>query len=139
MKKKTLGIILFILILAFVWGQSLMPKGTSARESSWLTSNIINPVLKFFGLKSISSALIRKIAHVTEFTALSFVTFNLFERKLKNIPKVVLIGFIIAFLDETIQIFSSRGPQIQDVWIDLIGVGIGTLLGFLLLSKKKKD
>lgn len=137
MKKKTLGIILFILILAFVWGQSLMPKGTSARESSWLTQNIINPVLKFFGLKSISSALVRKIAHVMEFTALSFVTCNLVDRKPKNIPKVVLIGFIIAFLDETIQVFSSRGPQIQDVWIDLIGVAIGTLLGFLLLRKKK--
>ena len=33
-----------------------------------------------------------------------------------------------AFLDETIQIFSGRGPDIKDVWLDTFGAAAGILL-----------
>ena len=41
-------------------------------------------------------------------------------------------GFAAAFLDESIQLFSDRGAEIRDVWIDLIGVASGVLIGFLI-------
>ena len=54
-------------------------------------------------------------------------------------------GFVAAFLDESVQIFSKRGASVTDIWIDLIGVAVGTLLGIMLWkaidrkhSKQKK-
>lgn len=37
-------------------------------------------------------------------------------------------GLLIAFMDETIQLFSDRGSQVQDVWLDFAGVVTGVLL-----------
>lgn len=36
--------------------------------------------------------------------------------------------FFVAAIDETIQIFSHRGSQLQDVWLDFSGFIVGTLL-----------
>lgn len=40
----------------------------------------------------------------------------------------VRYAFYIAFIDETIQIFSGRGPQIADVWLDVFGACCGTAI-----------
>ena len=42
---------------------------------------------------------------------------------------VAVTGLVAAFLDETIQIFSGRGSDIRDVWIDLIGIALGMVIG----------
>ena len=39
---------------------------------------------------------------------------------LSSFIAVISVQFI-AFLDETVQIFSGRGPEISDVWIDIFG------------------
>ena len=44
----------------------------------------------------------------------------------------VRYAFYIAFIDETIQIFSGRGPQIADVWLDVFGACCGTVIISLL-------
>lgn len=44
----------------------------------------------------------------------------------------VRYAFYIAFIDETIQIFSGRGPQITDVWLDVFGACCGTVIISLL-------
>lgn len=44
----------------------------------------------------------------------------------------VRYAFYIAFIDETIQIFSGRGPQIADVWLDVSGAFCGTVIISLL-------
>ena len=44
----------------------------------------------------------------------------------------VRYAFYIAFIDETIQIFSGRGPQIADVWLDVFGAFCGTVIISLL-------
>lgn len=48
-------------------------------------------------------------------------------------------SWLIAFLDETIQIFSGRGPMIQDVWLDLSGAVCGALLILLICFLRRKD
>ena len=36
-------------------------------------------------------------------------------------PFSFVLAQFIAFLDETVQIFVGRGPEITDVWIDVFG------------------
>lgn len=77
---------------------------------------------------------VRKLAHITEFTLLSFCinqffTKNILKIQFKKILLSVNITFIIAFIDETIQLFiPNRAGQIQDVLIDSFGIFIGCLL-----------
>lgn len=51
------------------------------------------------------------------------------------------ICFTVAFLDESIQILSGRGSLISDIWVDLIGVVIGIVVGkvFTIISGMKNE
>ena len=136
MKKKRIWLIAaVVLVLLFIWGQSMMSVGTSSGESGWLTRKIINPILQSLGLSGVRDAVVRKWAHVTEFTGLALLLAWLWRGR---IQPVLAMGFLAAFLDETIQIFSGRGSQIQDVWIDLIGVALGTAIGCLTLRLRRR-
>ena len=115
-----------VAMLLFIWGQSLLPQSLSAEESGWFTTHIINPLLGLFGL-SADNGLVRKLAHVSEYAALSFLLALLFRGSVK---RLFPLGFSAAFLDESIQILSNRGAMIQDVWIDLLGV----LLGYIVTA-----
>ncbi len=117
------------LVLLFIFGQSMLPKSTSAGESGWLREKILNPIASWFGLGPLSDHFVRKLAHVFEYTILAvLLTLDFRSRLIKSIG----LGFTVAFLDESLQALTGRGSQLSDVWIDLIGVAIGTLLGFLL-------
>ena len=51
-------------------------------------------------------------------------------------------GVAVALLDETIQIFNGRGPEIIDVWIDALGLAIGIVLacvGQMIIRKAKRS
>ncbi len=136
--KRNVLIALTVAALLFIWGQSLLPRELSAEESGWFTTHIINPLLGLFGL-SVKGALVRKLAHVTEYTILSILLTLLFRGSLRH---VLTVGFSAAFLDESIQILSKRGAMIQDVWIDLIGILIGyglATLAMLIWGKRGRD
>ncbi len=136
-KPKTIRIIFLILsalMLLFIWGQSLLPQEESAGESGFVTEKIVNPVLRFFGLPEASEGFVRKLAHVTEYAVFAvFVSLSQFGRGKwsKRILTTLSIAFAVAFLDESIQIFTGRGPMIQDVWIDLSGAALGSLAGII--------
>lgn len=127
--KKTWIVILGVLLLLFIWSQSVAPVAQSAKESRWLTENIINPILHCVGLDAVEDRVVRKMAHITEFFLLSVVVAQLWGG---NVLRTVYTGFTVAFLDESIQLLSKRGALIADVWIDMIGVTLGTLVGCLL-------
>lgn len=136
--KRNVLIALTVAMLLFIWGQSLLPRELSAEESGWFTTHIINPLLGLFGL-SVKGALVRKLAHVTEYTILSILLTMLFHGSIRH---VLPVGFSVAFLDESIQILSKRGSLIQDVWIDLIGILIGyglATLAMLIWGKRGRD
>lgn len=137
--KRIVLLIMTALMIAFIFVQSVLPMDISSEESGWLTEHILNPVLNLLGLGSLSNQVVRKIAHITEFTVLAALLLFCFRDR---IVKSAGTGFLVAFLDESIQLLSDRGALISDVWIDLIGVAIGTLLGFLLwillYGKRKK-
>ncbi len=135
MNRKRIWLIAALLALAFIWGHSMMSVGTSSGESGWLTGQVVNPILRGLGLREVSNTVVRKWAHVTEFTVLSLLLSFWWDGR--PLP-VLMTGLIAAFLDETIQIFSGRGSQIQDVWIDLIGVALGTAIGCLTLRLRRR-
>lgn len=137
MRKKLL-IVLLILILAFIWGNSCLPVRFSARESRHILQ-LIRPFLELFvGQGNVTHHLVRKLAHFIEFTSLGLVIGLLAQSgrnlRLRTVIFSLVMGLLAAFADETIQMFSDRGDQIKDVWLDFSGVALGVALSALLLA-----
>ena len=132
-RKQILLALIALLMLLFIWGQSALPVKDSAAESGWLRENVINPLLRLIGLGPVSDHLVRKAAHVGEFFLLSLFAALFLGRKA---PLALPLCFAAAFLDESIQLLSDRGAQVKDVWIDLIGVTLGTMLGWIITRNK---
>lgn len=123
-------ILLFFLTAAFIFSNSLLSVPQS-RAISKIVQDKITPFLELFvGTGNVTNHLVRKIAHFVEFSVLGFELSILF-RRYPVLP--FLVGLLISAGDETIQIFSNRGAQVRDVWLDFIGVCFGILVGFIVL------
>ena len=73
MKRKKLWLILLILLLCFIWGNSMMSAPVSTDISEWFRS-IFNGLAGFLGSgEAASSGRIRKTAHFVEFAVLGIV------------------------------------------------------------------
>lgn len=135
-RRRIVPAVFLVLLLIFIWGQSLLPRSASNAQSSFLALRIA----EWLGRDpSYVNRIVRKCAHLIEFAALGFVLTRLFGQRKWYLPICVAVGFSVAFLDETIQIFSGRGSAIADVWLDLCGVVLGTAVGALLrlLGRRK--
>ena len=117
------------LVIVFIFAQSILPQSVSAEESGWIMNRIVNPFFEFLGFQPPSHQTVRKMAHIFEFAVLAVLLVFCWNGKALQ---TVGTGFLIAFLDESLQILTARGARIQDVWIDLCGILTGTLLGYLL-------
>ena len=121
---RLLVILLIISTLAFIFTQSMLPPEKSSEQSSAvgeIIEVIIPPETPVGGYVQTN---IRKIAHFVEFAALGAevaVFVILFLKKRNFVFLSFGFGILIALLDETIQIFSKRGPEITDVWLDFFG------------------
>ena len=132
-------IVLLILNLAFIWGNSLMPAEASQAFSDWMMSVLGSvPVEQ---APEAGSGVLRKIAHFAEFTTLGFLFAWLFALLRRRIWPALPFGMAAACLDEIIQIFvPGRGPGIRDVAIDTCGVLAGILLlqiGYKLITRRQ--
>ena len=132
-KRLRLSRWLTVLILCFIWGNSLMPGSVSGAFSDW-----VKDVLAFLlpgevpGVTS-GGGLLRKIAHFTEFAALGMTLCWRFGMLEKRKTMALLYGCGAACVDETIQRFvPDRGPSLKDVALDTCGVAAG--IGLLLLG-----
>ena len=120
------------LILAFIWGNSIMPGETSGAVSGWV-GELLRTLLPFLPLdKPEGIHILRKIAHFSEFAALGFVLcwrFGMWVPKFWQwIVFPVGCGVAAAGIDEVIQVFSpGRYCSIVDVMIDSAGVVTGVL------------
>ena len=88
-----------------------------------------------------SSFYTRKIAHITEYLILGFLTFNLLKQySVTNIYYAIGLSILYSCTDEFHQLFiSGRSGSIRDVLIDTIGILIGTYLYKLLFIKNKEN
>ncbi len=141
-KARIVILLLFVAVLCFVLGNSLLP----SEVSNGMSDTVQGFLFKIFGSFAVNGSLggipVRKIAHFVEFTALGVVTSLLLrafvsEWKLR-ISIEAFIGVMIPIVDETIQIFSKRGSSLKDVWIDLAGYVFGCALVYLFVFVVKK-
>jgi VanZ family protein len=136
---KKLLIVLLVLLLAFIWGHSCMPVDASREESSTVLE-LLRPLLALLvGTENVTLHLVRKLAHFTEFFCLGCVLALLLPFRGRAQLLAGGLGMLTGFIDETIQIFSGRGPAIRDVWLDFSGAAAAILIlaAVRLLSKRK--
>ena len=137
-RRKVFSLVLFILFLVtlvFIWSNSLQSIPSSKAESLRI-GEIIEPILEpIVGDGDVTDHLVRKMAHFVEFFALGCELIGLSlvrgQRGWKTVGLCLFVGLIAASIDETIQIFSNRGAQVQDVLLDLAGVTFGVSLTLL--------
>ena len=144
MKKsvRNLLLLLVILNLAFIWGNSLL----DGEKSNALSDTVIGLMRNIAGIfisggsdgaasaggSGVISFLVRKAAHITEFLILAALL-GLLDRNGTRLPQRLLAGLSAALIDETIQLYTGRTSLVTDVWIDFSGFAAGTLMIFLIL------
>lgn len=129
MKRWILYIVL-CLIVFFIWDNSLQNGGNSDGFSlifaEWLAP--IADKLGFYGNIWALNRIVRKLAHLTEFTILGGILYVVLRHYIEygTVVKTIGVGIVIASLDEFIQLFSlGRSSQLSDVLIDTVGIIIG--------------
>ena len=139
--KKILASLLVLLILAtigFIFYNSTLPPEESAGQSNavgGIIAEIISPDTELGGF---IQKYLRKIAHFTEYGLLG-VEFSVFcvfivKRKIRSFKNSLFTASFVALVDETIQIFSKRGPSVEDIWIDIGGYVFFSLITVVVLT-----
>lgn len=139
-----------LLTLCFIFGNSM-----ASREASGAASDKINDIVSGViesvtgkedtAVESFFVTYSRKIAHVIEFALLGFEIFLLiYFLRLSGVSvhlSGLLLSFLVASVDEGIQIVSGRGDLVSDIFIDAsgyIGAYLVCALVFFLFSWRKK-
>ena len=129
-------LILVILMLAFIWGNSFLPGELSVQESEKvleLVEPVVEPVTEMLttaGYDVDEHFVVRKMAHFTEYTVLGALMFLLFVKPDGRSRYLLPAGLCLAAagVDEGIQILAlDRGPALRDVLLDFCGSCIGIL------------
>lgn len=145
-KYLTIGLsILIILTLTFIFTNSLDSVAESQQKSGAVLERVWFLLEGVVGKGNVTEHLVRKLAHFVEFfvlgiemSALSFLYYS-FKRSLYfSITLPVFCGLLAALTDETIQIISERGSQVQDVWLDFSGICVGVAAIFVVWIIRKK-
>ncbi|MDK0751827.1 VanZ family protein [Clostridium perfringens] len=132
-RKRIIAWSLIIFWMAFIFFMSSQPGEVSSKQS-----NFIVILLDMFGMDlnsrfgELSTFIIRKGAHFTEYMILYFLAFNLLRlyitRKKAYIYSLIIV-FGYACSDEFHQLFvEGRSGQFKDVLIDTSGGIFGSLL-----------
>lgn len=142
MKQRKILVVLLIILLAFIIGNSMLEGSISACLSN-MPRKFVQLFIPYGKVKWLDSFLIlyiRKFAHFFEYLIFGLLVTKLYfykKRTLQRLVNTAFICFSIGFLDETIQLFSDRKSKISDVWIDLLGACVGFLI--YMAFKKLKE
>ncbi len=129
--------ILIALTLAFIWVNSLMPRAESQAMSQGLLEHMVE-FLRAIGihLSPKSDHFLRKLAHFTEFgilgAELSLLLHLRGRQSRQGFVNCAFAGLSAAVIDESLQLLSKRGSQVQDVLLDFCGYMVGLLLCSLI-------
>ena len=144
MKRRGLFwiLLLAVLVLAFIWGNSLLP----AEISGALSAGVKRFLAKLFPGLYLGGGdhRLRKWAHFLEFWGLGMVLCGLMwllgGLSRRKILLSWLGGVLVACADEAIQGFvPGRGPGLCDVGIDVLGVTLGiVIISLIYLIKQKR-
>ena len=131
-----LGLLVF-LTLAFIWGNSLLPRTESQEISRGLLAELC-AALEHVGLHidPQNDHWLRKLAHFGEFgllgTELGLLLCLNRRQSVQGFVNCAFAGLAVAVTDEALQLISNRGSQVQDVLLDFAGFLTGLLLCGLL-------
>ena len=137
--------VFIVLTLAVIWGHSMMPRSSSAAESGVFVGLLASLWERLSVGADMADHIVRKCAHFTEYTVLGIELglYRTLAHKAETRPKLVIrtanLGMVAALIDETIQIFSGRGPMVQDVWLDTAGVCFGAVLVSFLYVRRRGE
>ena len=145
-----------VMVMIFLFSSKTVDE--SRKESNFISLRLIRIIVKDYdelpeqeqalAMEKLD-AVVRKIAHFSEFCLLAFllrVTLECwfgFSGKPRNANKLslqaLLGGFIYACSDEFHQIFvPGRGSSISDILIDTAGVILGILLALLIIRRIRR-
>jgi VanZ family protein len=135
--------LMIALLLLFIWSNSLADSERSNALSGWV-ERWLKPLIdpqenipdKTFDYD------VRKFAHLFEYALLgALLVFGTARMNNRSGWMLLLVVLLAAVIDETIQFYTGRTSQLQDVWIDVFGAGIGMLLvyGVGRLTRKRKS
>ncbi len=141
-RRWYIGICIIVITLLYIWNNSLQ----SAIVSNGQSKRVLEVIEEVFRTPPLDTEeaqhIVRKVAHISEFALLGMEMVLLLyltgKMRRQNLAAVLFIGLASAVMDETIQIFSQRGSQVMDIWIDFAGfvAGIGiALIAYALISR----
>lgn len=144
MRRKHLRILLVVLILlnlAFIWGNSVMAGEQSSAVSGSLVA-LLHKLIPFLPDSELVQTVIRKLAHFSEFALLGMLCSGLAVLERERVPAGLLgVGLAVACMDETIQLYvPGRASSLLDVWIDAAGFAVGLIvvqIGYNLFKNKR--
>lgn len=125
---RALCLLCLMVCIFFTFANSLQAEQESDRRSGEVTS-----AFSHLGL-DIDYDLVRKAAHFLEFALLGFLSLCCLRVLTPHLEKHVswplLLGLVVALIDESIQLFvPGRAGIVPDIWVDFGGVIAGILLG----------
>lgn len=151
MDKKNKRIIYFILILicmitVFIFSSENGEESQNTSDVAF-TNRIINVITNIFpktnrtDIFTAVNFIVRKGAHFTLYFIMGLVVYRAINTySLGTKKKIILtisVGTLYACLDEFHQFFvPGRSAQIRDIFIDMLGVILATLIVCLILYKK---
>ena len=134
-------IVLLLLTVSFIWGNSLLDRKASAEVSRGVLE-FIKPLLEAFGLNTDDDLWLRKLAHFTEFGALGAELCMLFALhrplRLRLISDCAAVSLAVAAADETIQLYSGRFASLKDALLDFAGALTGIVLLYWIIQNIKR-
>ncbi|MBP1557224.1 MAG: VanZ family protein [Oscillospiraceae bacterium] len=138
--KRTCAVILLLItaaLLIFIWGNSLMSRQLSHLQSE-AALQAVSPLVDSMTESGLTEPMLRKIAHFTEFFAVSAALTLLLRLFRPTSPQLIFnclsLGLMIAVVDESLQIISARGPLVSDILLDFCGVIAGTVFSLVVAS-----
>ncbi|MDK2968154.1 VanZ family protein [Lacrimispora sp.] len=145
MKKRLIWTVAAVLYILFIYSNSLKTADLSSADSGHVLELLKN-LFTSAGMENrwLTEHIIRKAGHFTEYTLLGMILYQCVKLYDFDMEKRLFIhgaaGFLIPFIDETIQLFvSGRSGQISDVWLDFSGVAAGTMIAALLFFIYAKE
>lgn len=139
-------VLMLALTLAFIWGNSMLPRTESQEISRGLLAELC-AALEHVGLHldPQNDHWLRKLAHFGEFGLLGaeLCTLLFLNRRARpqGFVNCAFAGLAVAVTDEALQLISNRGSQVQDVLLDFAGFLAGFLLCGLvwMLGSKSRE
>ena len=143
-KYCIIGAIAGVFWVILVFSNSLRVGADSKGQSVGLLVQIIQwfPFLRTLDF-SVLHNILRKLAHLTEYTILGVLLARAFvckNCKCAFFAAPLIVGALLAAIDETIQLYTpGRGGRLSDVLLDTVGVALGILIFRLWRKWRKKE